>query len=64
VAGPLLLLIDLSADTPQLTSTFTIDGSLLDARQVDSTVRLVVRSTPRIAFPYRQSGTEHRARDG
>jgi Beta propeller domain len=58
VAGPLLLLVDLSADAPQVTSTYTIDGSLLDAREVDSTVRLVVRSTPRIAFPYQQTGTD------
>jgi uncharacterized secreted protein with C-terminal beta-propeller domain len=58
VVGPLLLLVDLSADTPQVISTYTIDGSLLDAREVDSTVRLVVRSAPRIAFPYQQSGTD------
>jgi uncharacterized secreted protein with C-terminal beta-propeller domain len=58
VAGSRLLLVDLSADTPQVKSTYTIDGSLLDARQVGSTVRVVVRSTPRIAFPYQQGGTD------
>ncbi|HWG99328.1 MAG TPA: beta-propeller domain-containing protein, partial [Pilimelia sp.] len=49
--GPQLLLVDLS-DAPRVVSRFRTDGDLLDARQVGGTVRVVVRSAPRLRFPY------------
>ncbi|MFI5915410.1 beta-propeller domain-containing protein [Dactylosporangium sp. NPDC051541] len=48
--GPLLTLVDL-AGPPKVVSTFRIDGALLDARQVGSVARVVIRSAPRIEFP-------------
>jgi uncharacterized secreted protein with C-terminal beta-propeller domain len=51
IAGPRLLLVDLSATTPTVASGYVIDGSLVDARQVGNVVRVVVRSGPRIEFP-------------
>ncbi len=48
--GPRLLLVDLS-NTPTVIGSYAIDGALVDARQVDSTVHVVIRSAPRIAFP-------------
>lgn len=45
-----LTIIDLTA-APQVTGTLTVDGAYIDARQVGSSVRIVVRSTPRIGFP-------------
>src|SRR5215467_4736316 len=51
ISGPRLLLIDLSMTTPRITSVYTIDGALVDARQVGSVTRVVVRSTPRVYFP-------------
>jgi hypothetical protein len=50
VFGPRLLLVDL-ADGARVVSEYTIDGSLLDARAVDQTARVVVRSAPRLSFP-------------
>jgi hypothetical protein len=47
--GARLLLVDLSG-TPRLLGRYTIDGSLVDARQVGSTTRVVVRSSPRLPF--------------
>ncbi|GAA4972432.1 hypothetical protein GCM10023205_43230 [Yinghuangia aomiensis] len=41
-----LALVDLSG-TPKLLGKLTVDGSYLDARQVGSTARVVVKSTPR-----------------
>jgi len=49
--GPHLLLIDLSAATPRIMSMYTIDGALVDARQVGFVARVVVRSAPRMYFP-------------
>lgn len=49
-SGARLLLVDL-AGAPTLLSEFTVDGSLLDARAVAGTARVVVRSAPRISFP-------------
>jgi Beta propeller domain len=43
-----ILLVDLSGGQPQVTGTLTVDGTLIDARQVGGEARLVVRSTPRI----------------
>ncbi|HZN17395.1 MAG TPA: beta-propeller domain-containing protein [Micromonosporaceae bacterium] len=50
IAGPRLLLVDL-AGAPRLLGSYTVDGSLVDARQVGGVVRVVVRSAPRLAFP-------------
>jgi hypothetical protein len=51
IIGPHLLLIDLSAAVPRIISDYTIDGALVDARQVGSVARVVVRSAPRVYFP-------------
>lgn len=56
IVGPTFYLVDLT--TPRLLSTYTMDGSLLDARQVGSTARVVLRSAPRLAFPYNQNSTD------
>jgi Beta propeller domain len=50
VMGPRLLLVDLTGP-PRVISEYTMDGSLLDARAVGGTVRVVVRSAPRLSFP-------------
>jgi hypothetical protein len=50
ITGPRLLLVDLSAG-PRLLGEYTVDGSLVDARQVGGTARVVVRSGPRLDFP-------------
>jgi Beta propeller domain len=57
IAGPRLLLVDLSG-SPRLLSSYTIDGGLVDARQVGATARVVVRSTPRLRFPYAERATD------
>lgn len=49
-AGPRVLLVDL-AGAPRILSEYTIDGALVDARAVDGTARVVVRSAPRLEFP-------------
>jgi hypothetical protein len=53
--GPLLLLVDL-AGQPRVLSSYRIEGSLVDARQVGSVVRVVTGSVPRIAFPEPAAG--------
>lgn len=45
-----LLLVDVSG-APRLLSTMTIDGAVLDARHVNDTARVVVRTFPRLSFP-------------
>ncbi|WP_165401271.1 beta-propeller domain-containing protein [Herbihabitans rhizosphaerae] len=55
VQGSTLTLIDL-AGTPKTIGTLKLDGSYVDARQVGSTARVVVRSTPRIPFTRPASG--------
>jgi uncharacterized secreted protein with C-terminal beta-propeller domain len=49
--GSHLVLVDL-AGRPTVTSTLTVDGAYVGARQVDGVARLVVRSTPRLGFVY------------
>ncbi|HSR25298.1 MAG TPA: beta-propeller domain-containing protein, partial [Candidatus Eisenbacteria bacterium] len=44
-----VVLVDLSGRWPRLAGTLTVDGSLVDARQVGGAARVVVRSTPRVA---------------
>jgi hypothetical protein len=57
IEGPRLVLVDLSTATPQVISQYTIDGSLVDARQVGSVARVVIQSAPRFyPLPYGQSG--------
>lgn len=57
-AGPLFLLVDLTDGSPELVGSYTIDGELVDARQVGETARIVVRSGPRLAFPYDPKQTD------
>jgi len=52
-----LLLVDLSG-APRTVGRYTIDGSLVDARQVGPVARVVVRSTPRLRFPTDAPGDE------
>ncbi len=52
IAGPKLLLVDLSGSAPTVISEYAVDGSLLDARAVGQTARVVVRSTPRLDLPH------------
>jgi hypothetical protein len=54
--GPLLLLVGL-AGQPQVLSSYRIEGSLVDARQVGSVVRVVTGSVPQIVFPAPAAGT-------
>ncbi|MGK5441452.1 beta-propeller domain-containing protein [Micromonospora sp. URMC 105] len=63
IVGPQLIMVDLSG-APKIIGEYRIDGNLVDARQVGTTVRVVVRSTPRLNFPYRERATdEQRAAD-
>ncbi|WP_091057765.1 beta-propeller domain-containing protein [Micromonospora humi] len=52
-----LVLVDL-AGAPRIVGDYQVDGHLVDARQVGATTRVVVRSTPRMAFPQPAKGTE------
>ncbi|GAA0917539.1 beta-propeller domain-containing protein [Virgisporangium aurantiacum] len=49
-ATPQVTLVDL-AGTPRVIGRFALTGSVVDARQVGSTVRVVVRSSPEIDMP-------------
>lgn len=61
--GTRLVLVDLSGD-PEIVGTMDLDGAYVDARQVGSTARLVVRSGPRIDWTYAQwSPTETALRE-
>jgi uncharacterized secreted protein with C-terminal beta-propeller domain len=54
-SGPRLVLVDIKS-TPRVVSSIQVDGSYLDARQVGSVARVVVRSAPRVQFPQRRPG--------
>ncbi|RKF24234.1 beta-propeller domain-containing protein [Micromonospora globbae] len=54
----LLTLVDLAAATPTVLATYSIDGVLLDARQTGDTARVVVRSHPRLDFPFRRDASD------
>lgn len=56
ITGPRLLLVDISTGIPKVISAYTMDGSLVDARQVGSIARVVVRSAPRVFFAPAQPG--------
>jgi hypothetical protein len=58
VVNTRLLLVDLTDNRPRLVGTNTIDGSYVDARLVGTTARVVVRSAPRLHFPYEQNRTD------
>jgi hypothetical protein len=60
LTGPRLLLVSLTGQ-PRVLSSMVVDGGLVDARQVGSTARVVIRSAPRITFPYLDN-TNDRAR--
>src|SRR5262245_20596286 len=51
ITGPELLLIDLSSATPRVMSQYTIDGTLVDARQLGSVARVIIHSAPRLYLP-------------
>jgi hypothetical protein len=57
IYGPQLILVDLSGQ-PRILSQMRVDGALVDARQVGDIARVVIRSSPRITFPYLPSGTD------
>jgi len=48
--GPQVLSVDISGP-PRIVSHYKGEGTLVDARLTDGTARVVVRNTPRIAFP-------------
>jgi hypothetical protein len=48
--GPLLLLVDL-AGQPRVVSSYRIEGTLVDARQIGTVARVVISSQPRFYFP-------------
>lgn len=50
VSGAQLTLVDL-AGAPKVIGRFTIEGGLLDARQIGGTARVVVVSRPQLNFP-------------
>ena len=52
-----VILLDLSG-TPKKISEYEVDGGLVDARQVGATARVVVRSSPRLEFTYREQGND------
>jgi hypothetical protein len=56
IAGPSLTLVDLTS--PRILGRYAIDGTLVDARQVGATARVVVRSAPRLRFPRTPVGTD------
>jgi hypothetical protein len=48
-----ILQVDLGSGTPKITGELSSAGGLVDARQVGSVVRVVVRTEPNITFPER-----------
>lgn len=55
--GSRLVLVDLS-ESPRILSTLDLDGWYVDARLVDSEARIVLRSTPRIAWSHDHSSED------
>jgi hypothetical protein len=56
VYGSRLLLVDL-AGRPSVMSSYAIEGSLVDARQIGPAVRVVIGSQPRLDFPAQPGST-------
>jgi Beta propeller domain len=61
VYGSRLLLIDL-AGHPSVMSSYTIEGRLIDARQIGPAVRVVISSQPRLNFPAQSESTSNAQR--
>ena len=61
VYGSRLLLVDL-AGRPSVMSSYTIEGSLIDARQIGPAVRVVIGSQPRLNFPAQPESTSNAQR--
>ena len=61
VYGSRLLLVDL-AGRPSVISSYTIEGSLIDARQIGPTVRVVISSQPRLNLPAQPGSTSNAQR--
>jgi hypothetical protein len=61
IVGPRLLLVDLTG-APRVLGEYRVDGDLVDARAVGQTARVVVRSTPRLAFPQPDGAVDEAAR--
>ncbi len=61
VYGSRLLLVDL-AGPPSVMSSYTIEGSLIDARQIGPAVRVVISSQPRLNFPAQPESTSNAQR--
>jgi hypothetical protein len=61
VHGSRLLLIDL-AGRPSVMSSYTIEGSLIDARQIGPAVRVVISTQPRLNFPAHPGSTSNAQR--
>ncbi|MGN9907978.1 beta-propeller domain-containing protein [Phytohabitans sp. LJ34] len=57
IASTRVILLDISG-APKKISEYEVAGSLVDARQVGATARVVVRSSPRLDFPYREGLSE------
>ncbi|WP_326852067.1 beta-propeller domain-containing protein [Actinocrinis sp.] len=55
ITGARLILVDL-AGQPSIVSTYTIEGSELDARQIGSVARIVIRSQARLPIAPQPSG--------
>ena len=60
--GSRLILVDVSGP-PRIVSQLDVDGWFVDARQVDSLARLVLRSGPRLAWTYPSDPTKPGAED-
>ena len=58
VDGSRLLLIDL-AGRPSVMSSYVIEGSLIDARQIGPAVRVVISTQPRLDFPAQPGSTSN-----
>src|SRR5215472_7471817 len=59
--GSRLLLVDL-AGRPSVMSSYTIEGSLIDARQIGRVVRVVISSQPHLNFPAQPESTSNAQR--
>ena len=58
VNGSRLLLVDL-AGRPSVMSSYVIEGSLIDARQIGPAVRVVISTQPRLDFPAQPESTSN-----
>lgn len=56
LTAPQLTLVDIGAQ-PRVVARYTMDGAVIDSRQVGSTVRVVVRSTPHFERPTYKGGS-------